>query len=230
MGSRRAAIDGGGEFDSSDVTDLRFILANQHVAAADHTVEHTHLRQLGRRGRRILRGLEPWKGMRMSLAEFDRGPGGNPVDLVERLAAINDWSFERANESEITLSIKGRHTNYNVSFQWMDELEALHTACAFDLKVPEAKRNEIYRLLAMVNEQLWLGHFDLWSEEGLVMYRDGLVLSGGAEASGRQCEALLENAVSAAERYYPAFQFVVWAGKSAREAMDATLFETAGEA
>ena len=96
--------------------------------------------------------------------------------------------------------------------------------------VPEARRGEIYRLLAMVNEQLWLGHFDLWSEEGLVMYRDGLVLSGGAEASGRQCEALLENAVSAAERYYPAFQFVIWAGKTAREAMDATLFETAGEA
>ncbi|MBX3513009.1 MAG: YbjN domain-containing protein [Xanthobacteraceae bacterium] len=166
----------------------------------------------------------------MSLAEFDRGPGGNPVDLVERLAAVNDWSFERSNESEITLSIKGRHTNYNVSFQWMDELEALHTACAFDLKVPEPKRAEIYKLLAMVNEQLWLGHFDLWSEEGLVMYRDGLVLSGGAEASGRQCEALLENAVSAAERYYPAFQFVIWAGKNAREAMDATLFETAGEA
>jgi hypothetical protein len=40
----------------------------------------------------------------------------------------------------------------------------------------------------------------------------------------------LENAVSAAERYYPAFQFVIWAGKSAREAMDAALFETAGEA
>ncbi|MGE0340648.1 MAG: YbjN domain-containing protein [Xanthobacteraceae bacterium] len=166
----------------------------------------------------------------MSLAEFDRGPGGNPVDLVERLAAVNDWSFERTNESEITLSIKGRHTDYNVSFQWMDELEALHAACAFDLKVPEARRAEIYKLLAMVNEQLWLGHFDLWSEEGLVMYRDGLVLSGGAEASGRQCEALLENAVSAAERYYPAFQFVIWAGKTAREAMDATLFETAGEA
>ncbi|MGE0604817.1 MAG: YbjN domain-containing protein, partial [Xanthobacteraceae bacterium] len=83
----------------------------------------------------------------MSLAEFDRGPGGNPVDLVERLAAVNDWSFERSNESEITLSIKGRHTNYNVSFQWMDELEALHTACAFDLKVPEPKRAEIYKLL-----------------------------------------------------------------------------------
>ena len=66
----------------------------------------------------------------MSLADFETGAPGNPVDLVERLAAINDWSFERSNESEITLSIKGRNTDYNVSFQWMDELEAFHIACA----------------------------------------------------------------------------------------------------
>jgi hypothetical protein len=32
------------------------------------------------------------------------------------------------------------------------------------------------------------------------------------------------------ERYFPAFQFVVWAGKGARAALDAALFETAGEA
>ena len=32
------------------------------------------------------------------------------------------------------------------------------------------------------------------------------------------------------ERYYPAFQFVVWAGKSASEAMSAAMFDTEGEA
>jgi hypothetical protein len=36
--------------------------------------------------------------------------------------------------------------------------------------------------------------------------------------------------MEACDRYYQAFQFVVWAGKSAREAMDSALFETAGEA
>ena len=32
------------------------------------------------------------------------------------------------------------------------------------------------------------------------------------------------------ERYFPAFQFMVWAGKSAEEAMNAAMFDTAGEA
>ena len=45
-----------------------------------------------------------------------------------------------------------------------------------------------------------------------------------------QCEASLGCALDACERYFPAFQFVVWAGKSAREAMESAMFETSGEA
>jgi hypothetical protein len=82
----------------------------------------------------------------------------------------------------------------------------------------------------MINEQLWLGHFDLWIQDGIVMYRNALVLAGGVPATGGQCEALLATALDACERYFPAYQFVVWAGKPAREALDAAMFETAGEA
>ena len=64
----------------------------------------------------------------------------------------------------------------------------------------------------------------------LVMFRHALVLAGGVEASCKQCEALLEAALEACERYFQAFQFVVWAGKSAREAMDTAMFDTSGEA
>ena len=166
----------------------------------------------------------------MAFAEMDVDHRANPVDLVERLASLNDWSFERSGDYEISLSITGRWADYHVSFQWMSEIEALHLACAFDLKVPEGRRAEVLKLLAIVNEQLWVGHFDLWSDEGMVMYRNALLLAGGATASGRQCEALLRSALEAAERCFPAFQFVIWAGKTAKEAMDATLFETAGEA
>jgi hypothetical protein len=166
----------------------------------------------------------------MSFTDLDTELPANPVDLVERLASLNDWSFERSGDHEISLSIAGRWADYHISFQWMNEIEALHLACAFDLKVPEGRRAEVLRLLAIVNEQLWVGHFDLWSDEGMVMYRNALILAGGATASGRQCETLLKSAIDAAERSYPAFQFVIWAGKSAPEAMKATLFETAGEA
>jgi hypothetical protein len=154
----------------------------------------------------------------------------NPLDVVERIASVNDWSFERAGDDEITILIGGRWSDYQVSFTWMYDIEALHLACAFELKVPDRLRTEVQQLISMINEQMWVGHFDLWTQEGIVMYRHALVLAGGVEASGRQCEALLGTALDACERYFPAFQFVVWAGKSPREALDATMFETQGQA
>jgi len=155
---------------------------------------------------------------------------GNPLEVVERVATVNDWSFERAGEDEITILVHGKWADYQVSFTWMDDIEALHLACAFELRVPEHCRGEVQQLAALINEQLWVGHFDFWVQDNLVMYRHALVLAGGVEASSRQCEALLVTALDACERYYPAYQFVVWAGKPAREALDAAMFETAGQA
>uniref|UniRef100_Q07RQ5 Diacylglyceryl transferase n=1 Tax=Rhodopseudomonas palustris (strain BisA53) TaxID=316055 RepID=Q07RQ5_RHOP5 len=154
----------------------------------------------------------------------------NPLAVVEDIAASNDLSFERSGEDEITMLSKGSWTDYQLSFTWMNEIEALHLACAFDLKIPQARRAEVQRLMAAINEQMWIGHFDIWSHTGTVMYRQALLLPGGLSATTAQCEGLLIGAIHACERYYPAIQFVVWAGKSAEEAMSAAMFDTMGEA
>ena len=166
----------------------------------------------------------------MSLIDIEIVPVGNPVDLVEQIAASRDWSFERSGDDEITVSVTGSWCDYNISLSWMGELEALHLACAFDFKIGERRKNEIMQLLALVNEQLWLGHFDLWQAEGVIMYRNALLLSERAGVGSGQLEALLGAAVDSCERYYQAFQFVLWAGEAPDEALSAVLFETQGEA
>jgi hypothetical protein len=165
----------------------------------------------------------------MAIAELSHDRVSNPVDLVEDIATRNDWAAERTSTDELTLTVAGQWTDYHVSLNWRDDLETLHIACAFDAKVPDNRLAEVYRLVAQINEQLWLGHFDVWLHEGLIMYRQGLMLNG-ALATPHQCEALLKAAFEACERYYQAFQFVVWAGKESREALASTMFETEGQA
>ncbi len=166
----------------------------------------------------------------MSHLDLFEPSGEHPLDALERVALRNDWRFERSGNSELAVTAEGRWSGYQVSFTWMDHLEALHVACAFDLKAPDTKRGELVELVALVNEQLWLGHFDLWTSEKIVMFRHTLPLAGGAEMTAEQGAVLLETAVEACDRYYQAFQFVVWAGKPPREALDHALFETEGEA
>ena len=166
----------------------------------------------------------------MSLLEIDLTREAHPVDVIEQIASANEWSFERAGDDEIAISVAGNWTDYHVSFSWMEDFEALHLACAFDIKVTEPRVTEVMRLLALINEQMLFGHFDLWEQEGAIMFRQALLLNGGVEPTGQQVEVLLSTALDACECYFQAFQFVVWSGVSAREALQSVLFETHGNA
>jgi hypothetical protein len=154
----------------------------------------------------------------------------NPVDTFEDVVCSFNWPYERPNDDELTITVKGSWCDYHVSVTWHEQMEAIHMSTTLDVKVPGAKVEEIHALLSYINEQQWFGHFDLWSEESLLMFRIGLPLGGVGEASPEQCQTLMQVVVETCERYYPAFQFVLWAGKTAKEAMDASMFDTVGTA
>jgi hypothetical protein len=166
----------------------------------------------------------------MSLLQLDLDRAENPLDIIERIAAHNHWSFDRDEEDEISISVAGGWSEYNIAFTWLAEVEALHVACAFDLKVPAARLMELASLVSLINEQLWIGHFDIWPNDGVIMFRHAILLAGGAELNGHQCQTVLASAVRACERYYQAFQFVAWAGKTGPEAIGTVMLETQGRA
>lgn len=154
----------------------------------------------------------------------------NPLDTLERVAAGHEWSIDRSGDDEMNILIQGSWSDLHVCINWRDDLEGLHLACGFDLKVSSSRFEEVARLIALINEQLLFGHFDLWKSEGTLIFRNGLLLTGGVEVTEQQCEALISLALESCERFYPAFQFVIWAGQSASAALEACLLETQGEA
>ena len=154
----------------------------------------------------------------------------NPLDLLEQVAELHDWPADRLSDEELLICTPGSWCHYQITITYRGELESLHVAAAFDMRVPKAKISDACVLVARINEQLWLGHFDLWSDSGSLIFRHGLTLAGGAGVTPEQCEGLMEIAVEACERYYPCFQFLMWAGKKPEEALAAALFETQGHA
>ena len=156
----------------------------------------------------------------------------NPLDVVRAVATENGWALERAGEDgddELVLFIRGKSTNYKAFFTWMRSLEVFHLACTFDLIMPELRQAELHQLVACINEQLWFGHFDLWTTDATAVFREALLLVGGVTVSAEQCEVMLGTALDICERHYPAFQLVL-ANGSASEAMDAIMLETNGQA
>jgi hypothetical protein len=152
------------------------------------------------------------------------------IDMLELIAEQHGWGYERNTSEELLLVVEGKWAKYSLSLTWLHELETLHLACSYNLAVRADHRIELMTLLCMINEQLWIGHFDLWSEEGSVMYRHALPLPDETDASAAQLETLIATAIECSERYFQAFQFVIASGKSATAALESSMFETYGEA
>ena len=154
----------------------------------------------------------------------------NPLDAVEQIIAANDWAFDRRSDSEMAAEAPGKWCDYGLYFSWSREISAMHFTCTFDLKVPAPRRGALFELLALANERLWIGHFGMDSDDGMPLFRHAMLLRGAQGASAESLEDMVDIANTECERFYPAFQFVLWGGKSPAEAMAAAMLECVGEA
>jgi len=115
---------------------------------------------------------------------------------------------------------------------WRDDDRVLQFLAFPDVKVTDGKQAALYETIGLINEQLWIGHFELWAGDGSIVFRHALLLENGdgASLSLDQAETLVEAAVGELDRFYPVFQFVLWGGKSPKDAIVAAMVETHGEA
>ena len=98
------------------------------------------------------------------------------------------------------------------------------------MEPPEDKLPQLYEILNKTNDMCWAGAFTYWNEQKLMVYRYGLVLAGGQDASAEQIDTLINAAVLSAERFYPAFQLVSWADQTPEQALQVAIAEAYGRA
>ncbi len=166
----------------------------------------------------------------MGLHPIELAAAANPLDVAEEIFAAHHWVFERTSSAELLAEAAGRWCAYHIVMRWPADLGALELTCAFDLRVPRERRQAIYELLAMANDRLGVGHFEVTTELCLPAFRHALLLRGVGGASVEQLEDIIDIAVAEIDRFYPAFQFVVWGGKRPADAIAAVMLEAVGEA
>ena len=167
----------------------------------------------------------------MSLSEQDfQSDDLHPIDIVENLANLHQWKFDRVADDQIAMSVEGQWRTYSITLAWSDYDETLRLICTFEMEPPEEKLPLVYDVLNRTNDICWTGAFTYWQAQRLMVYRYGLVLTGGQMAGAEQIDTLIKAAVTASERFYPAFQLVAWGDQSPSEAMQVAIGETFGRA
>ena len=153
----------------------------------------------------------------------------DPLDVVEHVLTAENLPFDRTEDGDLAFSLAGDWKDYELWFAWRPEADCLQLCLSMDHKVAKTQRLDAHELLALVNPRVWLGHFELW-EDGEIIFRHGMGLMTGEQPSLGQAAGMIDVAVEAADRFFPAFDYLVRGGKSPQDAIAACMFETVGEA
>lgn len=153
-----------------------------------------------------------------------------PVDMLSAFFEARGWSVDHSGEDELSVEIKGNWTSYQLRAIWRNEDHVLQILLLPEIRVPEDKKPAIYETLGLINEQLWLGHFDFWSNNNILLFRHATLLGGSGLLGLDQAQTIVDLAIEEWERFYPVFQFVLWGDKSPQDAIEHAMVDTAGEA
>ena len=134
----------------------------------------------------------------------------NPIVIVEDVIYEKKWSFSRADDYELVADISSKWCQYRLYFTWSENVRAISFTITFDLKFPESKLFKAYELIGLINENLWIGHFDITSKNGIPAFRHTLLSSNDNDFLHKKLENLVDIAIFECEKYYPSFQQVLF--------------------
>lgn len=163
-------------------------------------------------------------------AALDRFEVESPLMVFHALFEARGWTCRSASFEEVSGEVGANWGRYQLRFIRRRSDPVMQAVCLPDIRIPAGKRDEAARLLALINEQVWLGHFELWSRGDVLVYRHAFMLGDEGEVTLAQAQTVAETAIEECDRFYPAFQFALWSDKSPDEALAAALIDAVGEA
>jgi len=147
----------------------------------------------------------------------------NPIDSIEYILERDSIICERRKETELVAEVHGKWDNMLIFFAYEEHMRCLHLSCLLNIGTATVDRSKMFELLALLNENLWLGHFSYWSEQKMPIFKHSLILQDDEELFAHKISQIIELAIMECERVYPIFNAVMKQDISPSEALHAGL-------
>ncbi len=155
----------------------------------------------------------------------------NPIDIVEDIFASKSYELERRSFFEVAVEVQGKWNNMLLFFAWEENMHCLHLSCLMDIKSEIEDRSKIFELMALANEELWVGHFSYWTEQNMPVFKHSIILGDSDETIlENKIAQVIEIAIKECERMYPVFNVVLTKGMEPQRALYPMTMATVGQA
>ena len=153
----------------------------------------------------------------------------NPIDVVENIFSSRSFELERRSINEVVVEVQGKWNNMLLFFAWEANMQCMHLSCLMDIETKIEDRSKIFELLALVNEELWVGHFSYWTEQNIPVFKHSVILNDGEDIESKISQ-IIDIAIKECERMYPIFKVVLTKGMDPKQALYPMMMATVGQA
>ena len=154
----------------------------------------------------------------------------NPIDMIENILRCQPYGMERRSPNEVVAEVQGRWNDMLLFFSWEENMKCLHISCLLNIEDKQKDHNKIFELLALINDDLWIGHFSYWTEQKMPVFRHALFYNYNDKDFCAQIANIMDIAIKECERMYPIFNVVMTKGLDPKQALYPIAFGTVGQA
>jgi hypothetical protein len=127
----------------------------------------------------------------------------DPIELVSRLVVAQDWFLKQTSAHGLLADVPGRWGHYQLLADWHADTEVLNVEARLDVLIEREDEMAVQRLLAELNTELYLGHFQLSPDRQHIILRCRLPLRGAGGATPEQIEDVVDFLLGQCEQAAP---------------------------
>lgn len=169
--------------------------------------------------------------MMIAPSPYEANEDNNPLDMIEEVVQARGWKFERGDNDYLTVEMPGQKFTYDICMEWQEEFSSLLFACSIPVEISTQHLESAARTLEQINQNLWLGHFDLSNQGKFPTFRHTFLLR--MIPTGLAVDIVndvFDLAIAECNRFATTFQLVQAGDVRLQDNISAAVFETVGEA
>jgi len=154
----------------------------------------------------------------------------NPLDSVEDVLNDNNWIYDRMNNEELLVDVAGSVFSYRLCFIWQEHMGALQILCHYDCNVNNVNMPLAAEALMQINRAMWMGHFDLTTEDRVPSFRyTCLFHDRHGDSVYTNIQDIVDICFAQCERYQSVFQILSSHQPTDLQVLSLAMMDTAGE-
>src|ERR1700753_2228317 len=90
----------------------------------------------------------------------------DPRDVIEHVLNAENLTFDRTEDGDLAFTLAGDWKDYELWFAWRPEADCLQLCLSIDRSAAKEARATACELANLVNQHVWVGHFEVWTDDG----------------------------------------------------------------